>query len=93
MTQDTEAGRNIVQHLGDIFANDGLNTTAAARFRAMLCRRRGICAGIGARVPALRSGFGFDAGTSSLAGSQMPSTSSNIMRSCALSIFSELRPN
>lgn len=39
MAQNAEAGRNIIQHLGDIFADDGLHPAAAARLRTMLGRQ------------------------------------------------------
>ena len=38
MAQDAETGRHIIQHLGDIFADDGLHPAAATWFRAMLGR-------------------------------------------------------
>lgn len=57
MAQDAEAGRNIIQHLGDIFADDGLHP-AAARFRAILGRQARYMRRNWARAPTSCSGFG-----------------------------------
>jgi len=39
MAQDAEPGRHVIQHFGDIFANDGSDAAAGTGLRAMLRRQ------------------------------------------------------
>src|SRR5260370_9318745 len=100
MTDDLEAGREVLEHLGDVFA-ELLQSTATGRTALFLREVRGTSRGrwSGSDRRFLeageRSNIAGSAGSSDASSARLASSSSSLSSSCSIcrSTFSELRPN